>query len=65
MKWCLATSLRTDRYVVNVIGTPCIFRRTKGNMKNITGIMKLRMGDDILITETVCRKSGDSFRYLK
>jgi hypothetical protein len=43
------------------MGTPWIFKITKGKIKKIMGIIRLRSGDTILRTDRHCKNGADEF----
>jgi hypothetical protein len=63
IKWDLAISRRTRKYVFSVMGIPCIFNKINGININMRGIMSVINGDIKCIMESDCKKEDDLFKY--
>jgi hypothetical protein len=63
IKWVLAMSLRTLKYVFMVMGIPCNFNKKNGMRINRIGITSVITGDNKCIIERDCRKEVDVFKY--
>ena len=61
IKWDLAISRRTAKYVFRAKGTPCIFNKTNGINNNTSGITRVSIGDIKCIMESDCKKEEDLF----